>query len=123
MSLQLGLIGAGNMAEAIARGVVSSGLFKAPEILAADISPQRRALFADDLKIRAIEDAAAGASQCATVVLCLKPQQMPMVLPALGEVARPGTLWITIAAGLSTSFVLQALGSREKWRVVRAMPN
>jgi pyrroline-5-carboxylate reductase len=119
----LGFIGAGNMAEAIARGVLSSGAYRPASILACDISPERRALFADELKVRAIEDAAAVASQCTTVLLCLKPQQMPVVLPQLGEVARPGTLFVSIAAGLSTRYISDTLGDAGQWRVVRAMPN
>lgn len=123
MAYELGLIGAGNMAEAIARGVVSSGLFKPTAILAADVSPQRRSLFADQLKIRAVEEAASVASQCQTLLLCVKPQQVPTVLPQLGEVAKPGTLFISIAAGISTAYIASSLGGRDAWRVVRAMPN
>ena len=123
MSFQLGFIGAGNMAEAIARGVTSTGLIKPTEILAADISAERRALFADRLKIRAIEDAAAVASQCPTLLLAVKPQQMAALLPAIGEVAKTDVLIITIAAGISTRYIVGALGNRSHWRVVRAMPN
>jgi pyrroline-5-carboxylate reductase len=123
MSYQLGFIGAGNMAEAIARGVVGSGLLKPTEILAADISPQRRDVFADRLKIRAIEEAAAVASQCPTVLLAVKPQQMAAVLAAIGEVARCEALIITIAAGISNGYIATAMGRRAAWRVVRAMPN
>lgn len=111
------------MAEAIARGVTSSGLFKPTEILAADISADRRALFADRLKIRAIEDAAAVASQCPALLLAVKPQQMAAMLPAIGEVAKTDVLIITIAAGISTRYIAGAMGSRAAWRVVRAMPN
>ena len=123
MSFQLGFIGAGNMAEAIARGVTGSGLLRPTEILAADISADRRALFADRLKIRAIEDAAAVASQCPTLLLAVKPQQMAAMLPAIGEVAKTDVLIITIAAGISTRYIAGAMGSRAAWRVVRAMPN
>ena len=123
MSFQLGFIGAGNMAEAIARGVTASGLLKPTEILAADISPDRRSLFADSLKIRAIEDAAAVASQCPTLLLAVKPQHIAAILPAIGEVAKPDVLIITIAAGISTRYILANLGNRAPWRVVRAMPN
>ena len=111
------------MAEAIARGVTGSGLLKPTEILAADISPQRRSLFADQLKIRAIDDAAAVASHCGTLLLAVKPQQMAAILPAVGDVAKPDSLIITIAAGISTSHISRAMGKRSAWRVVRAMPN
>jgi len=41
----LGIIGAGNMAEAIARGVMTKNLFRAEQIIAADLSAQRRDVF------------------------------------------------------------------------------
>lgn len=123
MSFELGFIGAGNMAEAIARGVTSSGLLRSTEILAADVSPQRRDFFADQLKIRAVEEATTVASQCPTLLLAVKPQQVPTLLPAIGEVARPDALIITIAAGISTGYIARSLGARAKWRIVRAMPN
>ena len=43
----LGVIGAGNMAMAIVRGVIQHGLMAPDRIRAADPAPQRRDLFAD----------------------------------------------------------------------------
>src|SRR6185312_16850784 len=51
MDHELGIIGAGNMAEAIARGVVQSGVFRANQIIAADVSAARRELFEKQLGI------------------------------------------------------------------------
>ena len=55
MPYELGIIGAGNMAEAITRGVVRAGLFQPTQIVAADVSPARRELFAKDIKVLAVE--------------------------------------------------------------------
>ena len=49
----LGILGAGNMAEAIARGVTSRGVLRADQILAADVAESRREFFTRQLGIRA----------------------------------------------------------------------
>ena len=53
---ELGIIGAGNMAEAIVRGVLNKGVLRAEQIIAADVSPQRRELFERELHVRAVDD-------------------------------------------------------------------
>ncbi|MCY3021308.1 MAG: NAD(P)-binding domain-containing protein [Planctomycetota bacterium] len=40
----LGLLGAGNMAEALVRGVIDAGAIPASRIMVSDVSPERRAL-------------------------------------------------------------------------------
>ncbi len=121
MSYELSIIGAGNMAEAIVRGLLAAKRLSPAQIVAADVSPARRELFAS-LGVRAVEKAtdATGAS---TALLSVKPQQMADVLASLGPVLRPDVLLISIAAGKSTAFIEKHLGGGRDWRVVRAMPN
>ncbi|MGH7213547.1 MAG: pyrroline-5-carboxylate reductase [Tepidisphaeraceae bacterium] len=123
MPYELGIIGAGNMAEAIARGVTSRGVLKPDQVLAADVSPQRRALFENDLGIRAVESNADVARQSKTILLSVKPQQMADALRGIGEVMDRQTLVISIAAGISTAFIEKHLGAGRAWRVIRTMPN
>jgi pyrroline-5-carboxylate reductase len=123
MTYELGIIGAGNMAEAITRGVLKSGRFVAHEIIAADVAPQRRELFHKQLGTAVVEDNLAAASQSKIVLLSVKPQMMATALAGLGQAMNPDTLVISIAAAISTRFIEQYLGNRAKWRVVRVMPN
>ncbi|MDP9173755.1 MAG: pyrroline-5-carboxylate reductase [Planctomycetota bacterium] len=123
MQYELALIGAGVMAEAIARGILSAGVLLPKQIIAADISAERRNLFQSDLQITATDDIVAAASQAATVLLCVKPFQMEKVLPEVGAKLQPATLIISIAAGISTGFIERSLEPQEPWRVIRSMPN
>lgn len=123
MSIELGILGSGNMAEAIARGVISSGLLAASQILAADPSPQRRAVFSEQLGIQCIEDNREVARQARMVLLSVKPQQMKDVLAVIGPIARADALFISIAAGISSQFIEKHLSSGRNWRVIRTMPN
>ena len=120
---ELGIIGAGNMAEAIARGVMGKNLLRANQMIAADVSPQRRELFERELKVRAVEQNADVARQSRVVLLSVKPQQMADALAALAPAMGEQTLVVSIAAGISTSFIEKHLGGGKQWRVVRVMPN
>src|SRR6185436_11556955 len=105
MSFELGIIGAGNMAEAIVRGVTKAGVVPADQILAADVSPERRQLFEKQLGVRAVEDNAEVSRQSRTILLSVKPQQMQQALAGIGRVMNPETLVISIAAGISSSYI------------------
>jgi pyrroline-5-carboxylate reductase len=123
MQYKLGIIGAGNMAEAIVRGVVRAKLFAPEQVIAADVSAQRRELFGGELKVCAVEANADVARQARVLLLSVKPQQMAAVLAPLGGVIDAGTLIISIAAGISSAFIEKHLGGSKTWRVIRSMPN
>ena len=123
MTYSLGFIGAGNMAEAIARGVIRSGVLRADQLIASDVAAERRQLFAHELKIRAVESNVEVARHSSTLMLCVKPQYMQAALENLGSVLDPNTLIISIAAGISSAFIAKQLGGNKRWRIVRSMPN
>ena len=123
MAFELGIIGAGNMAEAIVRGVLRAGLFRPDQVIAADVSPQRRELFSGELGVRTTEGNPEVARQARTVLLSVKPQQMQQALGGIGEALGPDALVISIAAGIGTAFIERHLGGGKPWRVVRTMPN
>jgi pyrroline-5-carboxylate reductase len=83
--------------------------------------PQRREQLSGQLNI-AVAAAIEEAPPAAQYVLAVKPQQIDAVLGPLAAAIGPeGALVISIAAGISTTFLAAALG--EKARIVRAMPN
>lgn len=123
MNHELGILGAGNMAEAIVRGVIKNGLLRPEQIIAADVSEQRRDLFAQQLGIRAVADNSEVAKQSKIILLSVKPYQMENVLAGIGQRMKPDALVISIAAGVSTAFIEKHLGGGKKWRVIRTMPN
>jgi pyrroline-5-carboxylate reductase len=119
----LGIIGGGNMAEAIVRGLLRKGTVAAGGIIVADVSVERRQLFQSQLGVGAVEDNKCVAGDSRLLLLCVKPQQMAAALAGVAETIEANTLIVSIAAAVSTTFIEKALGSRAAWRVVRAMPN
>ena len=109
------------MAEALIRGLVRGGHVPAARIAAS--SPRRERL--DELKaaygIDVTTDNRDIAKRSGLVVLSIKPQIMDKVLREIGDAIAPGTLVVSIAAGVDTETIEEALA--EGVRVIRAMPN
>lgn len=118
MSVQLGVIGAGNMGLAIVRGAIDAGVLGPEQLLVCEIDPARREQAAAlGCSTSADPTPAAEADQ---ILLAVKPQGFPVVAEALAPLARP-TVVISIMAGLGSGHIRAALGERA--RVVRVMPN
>lgn len=123
MAYTLGIIGAGNMAEAIARGVIAKNLLRPDQMIASDVSLQRRELFESQLKIKAVESNLEAARDAEIILLSVKPQQMAAALAGISSVLSEKNLIVSIAAGIGTGFIEKNLGAATNWRVVRTMPN
>jgi pyrroline-5-carboxylate reductase len=122
MTYPLGFLGAGQMAEAIARGILRANVLRPEQMIASDPSPERRALF-QSLGIPTAEDNKDVARQSQTLLLAVKPYHAKDVLGAISPVTDPSTLTISICAGVSTATMQSALGPSHPWRVIRSMPN
>lgn len=118
--MQLGFIGAGNMATALCSGIIQAGVLRKDDVMASDPDPVRRRSFAAATGARTTPNNAEVCS-CATVVLAVKPQVIPSVLREIGPLLGPHSLVISIAAGVPARRIEAA--SEKPIRVVRAMPN
>jgi pyrroline-5-carboxylate reductase len=123
MSVELGILGAGNMAEAIAGGVVRAGVLRADQIFASDVSAERRAAFGKATGVRTTDNNREVAKDAAMLLLSVKPQHMGDVLGGIADAVRPDTLIVSIAAGIGSRLIETRLGERAAWRVIRSMPN
>src|SRR4051812_47630391 len=122
MTYELAILGAGNMAEAIARGLIRGGVFTPQQMIAADVSAERRELFSNKLHIEATDSPATAAAQAPVILLSVKPQNMKDLLASLAPVIIDDALIISIAAGISSKFIEQGVAPKPV-RVVRTMPN
>ncbi|MEE9404037.1 MAG: pyrroline-5-carboxylate reductase [Algisphaera sp.] len=120
MKYQLGLIGAGNMAEAIARGAIDRGVLPKGSICAADPSPERRALF-ESFGVVPIDNNAQVVAQSQSIMLAIKPQILGKLAGDFEKLDRENQTVISIMAGLGSVKIEAVLGGPA--RVVRVMPN
>ena len=120
-SQTIGFIGAGNMAEALIRGLVKGNHVPPGSILASGPRRERLEELRHKYAIETTTDNQAVARRCNIVVLSVKPQIMDKVLREIGDQLQAGTLVISIAAGVDTATIEEAVA--DGVRVVRAMPN
>ncbi len=109
------------MGFAVLQGLVTKGLFKPEEIGVFDPSEavQARCKAAGFSIFGRVED---GFLACKTLLLAVKPQMMGQALAPLAPLAREsGVLVVSLAAGISTTFIQSALGAALP--VVRTGPN
>lgn len=116
----LGFIGTGNMASAIYNGIVSKQILPAAEIGVYDISAAKLADFAQKGSV-VCATAQEVVQSCRYVVLSVKPQNYEELLKELATVAKPETVFISIAAGMTAPYIKSCLGYDAK--VVVVMPN
>lgn len=116
----IGFLGYGNMGSAILEGLIEAGTISSKHAAAYDPDPDR--MFAAEAlgaTVATSPEALTGMSDI--LVLAVKPQAMDAALKDAQAGVRPGTLVISIAAGISIKFVQERLG--DAVRIVRVMPN
>jgi len=117
---ELGVVGAGNMAEAILRGVLRKNYLDRDAIVAYDPVIAREQTLAIELGILCARDNTMTGS-CPHVLIAVKPNVVAEVLEEIRPVIREDTTIISIAAGITTAFIDERLG--RAGRIIRVMPN
>ena len=118
---KVSIIGGGNMGEVIASGIVSSKLVPAKNVTVSDVVKERLDYLKKTYKICIETDNTKAVKLTDIIVLAVKPQVMGEVLTDITEAITKSKLVISIAAGISTSFIEGYL--KKGMRVVRIMPN
>jgi len=120
--MQLGLVGCGQMGEALLRGMLTAGLLKPEGVLAADPDQERMNMIIQRYGIRAARNSRAVAQGGVDVLLlAVKPQAINELFAELKGAVAERTLVISIVTGVQLVRLEAELG--ERTRVVRAVPN
>jgi len=117
----VGFVGAGNMGEALIKGLVVANVVPAKSIYSADVRGERLTELAKQFGIQAAADNSDLVSRCDVVILAVKPQIMEPVLREIAPAVTRQKLLISIAAGVSTAKI-RAMLNRDA-RLIRVMPN
>lgn len=117
----IGFIGAGQMARALAGGLVRSRLASPDRLVAADVASAARDEFAAAVAGAAlVADNRSLAQAADVIVLATKPQHASSVMNELRGRCGPDKLLVSIMAGVSLARLVDGCGTP---RVVRVMPN
>jgi len=124
MKYTLGFLGAGNMAEAIAKAAMERGIVPAAHMIASDPSQARRDVFAA-MGIAVTTSNEQVISQCSQVMLAVKPQMMANVYGDLAKHGSQDQIILSIVTGITIAKMnatVVAAGGKTM-RVIRIMPN
>jgi pyrroline-5-carboxylate reductase len=115
---KIGIIGVGNMGEAILRGLSHKGI---TEIVVSEKRSERREYIKKAYMVTAAVGNRELASQADVIIFAIKPQELKGVLQEIASVLESSTLLISIVAGASLAAIAAILG--REVRLIRAMPN
>lgn len=118
---RVGFIGAGHLANAMIRGLITSGVFDPGQIVISDVDEARLQTVHSTLGPAIATSNVELAEFCDVLFLAAKPNQIVPIAEEIRGAARAGQIVISVAAGTSVGPVRRVLG-REPL-VCRIMPN
>jgi pyrroline-5-carboxylate reductase len=118
---RLALVGAGNMGEALIRGLLRSQAISPDRVIASDPRSELQTQLGNTYGINVTADNLAAVRHADVILLAVKPQIIDRVLTEIAGAVRPTALVISIAAGIPTTNIEGRLAAGA--RVCRAMPN
>lgn len=115
--MKIGFIGAGNMASALAGGMLGADVVKAENLFISDMDEEKLRVW-KERGVNTFSDNREVAEAADILILAVKPHIIPQVLD---EVRGMSCIFVSIAAGVSLDFLENKLGHDAK--IVRTMPN
>jgi pyrroline-5-carboxylate reductase len=119
LTQSIAFIGGGNMASALIQGLLETHTAEADQLLASDVRPEALSQLRERFRVQTTDDNRR-ACQSDVVILSVKPQTFPTLLPEIAPQLPAKALVISIAAGVPLGAVQSHL---PRARVMRAMPN
>ena len=116
----LGFIGFGNMAQAIAKGILGKELLKPADIIASRRDETKLEAISKQLGINATSDNREVVEKSDVIILAVKPSMLPGVIGEIRDITAD-KLVISIAAGKTIKWICEQFGSTKK--IIRCMPN
>src|ERR1700745_4021996 len=116
----IAVLGAGKMGEALMSGLLRAGVVAPAGVIAAVRRSERAEQLREACGIE-VFGAAEAARRAETLVITVKPQDMPALLDEIAPAVTADQLVISVAAGITTSFIEGRLATDVP--VVRVMSN
>jgi pyrroline-5-carboxylate reductase len=118
---KISLIGAGNMAEALISGLISSGSSDPKNIICTDIRENRLKFIQEKYGVHTTADNIHAVETSEIIIYAVKPQVIASVLRETASCLDMTKLIISIAAGVPLAAIESCLN--KKLRLIRVMPN
>ncbi len=120
-SEKTGFIGAGNMATALIKGLIQSGLYSSDQLLASDNRKEALKSISEQFGLQCYASNAEMVAESSVVILCVKPQNIKEILEEVSDKIREDHLIISIAAGIPLKMIHSVID--RDIPLIRVMPN
>ncbi len=117
----IAFLGAGNMAEALIRGLLQNGNVPPQRLVATARRAERIQELGTKYGVRALSDNVEACREADVVMLCVKPQAMDKLLVEIAPAIDASKLVVSVAAGVPIAAIERTLGAGA--RIIRTMPN
>lgn len=117
----IGVIGAGNMGEALIKGLLNSQLVRSYEIIASGRRSSRLHKLERSYGIHTTKDNKSILKSTDTIIVAVKPQNIDKLASEIKRYITSNHLIISIAAGIDIKRLQDSFGKQAKY--IRAMPN
>jgi len=121
ISAKIGFLGAGNMAQAILRGLLDKKIVIPSQVICSDISESVLAGVSKKYKILTTLESSTIATKSEILLLCIKPQDLSSALKKIAGYITKSHRVISVVAGVPLRFLQKQIG--ETCPIIRAMPN
>ena len=121
MKKQIAFIGAGKMASAVIKGLLSSKIFDKDSITAAEVNEETAQKARENFGIKVVKNAKDAIKNANIILVATKPFVVEELLEGIKNEITDKQLLVSIAAGITFEKIERILGSKQ--RAVRVMPN
>ena len=117
----LGIIGCGNMGQAILSGILRKGLYAPSDVIVSHLEEEALKDIHERTGVQTTTDNRQVAEAADVLLISLKPYQFDGVIPDISDAVDDDTLVISIAAGMTMDAIIELFG--RAIHLVRTMPN
>ncbi|WP_027625832.1 pyrroline-5-carboxylate reductase [Clostridium lundense] len=121
MNKNIGIIGCGNMAQAIAGGIVGANILSTEKIIVSDTDEIKLNYIKDKLNVKVTKDNKEIATNSDIIILAIKPNVHDQVIAQIKDYVKNNVVIVTIGAGITIDYIEKSFNKDIK--VIRTMPN
>ncbi|HAS17771.1 MAG TPA: pyrroline-5-carboxylate reductase [Nitrospiraceae bacterium] len=115
------IIGAGNMGEALLKGMLQAGIYTKAEIIVTDISPERLEYIKSTYDVDTTKDNTKAATLSDVIIISVKPDNMKSLIEEISHSLDKSKVIISVVTGISINRM--HLWLSKKVPVIRVMSN
>ncbi|WP_096634834.1 pyrroline-5-carboxylate reductase [Clostridium cochlearium] len=121
MKKNIGLIGCGNMAQAMITGIVSSKIVFGENVFVSDKDEEKLKYIKEKFNVNISKDNKEVAENSDIIILAVKPNKYGEVIQGIKDHVKKDVIIVVIGAGITIDYVEESF--EKKLKIIRTMPN